>query len=93
MAGASIAGTNGIRKDRCLERGAHECFCRVGEIGSAGRGVGQDIALVELLAANLFLHLGFDGVEGQVFPAMLGLELGEGEAVLQTTSNLYNGCI
>jgi hypothetical protein len=46
------------------------------------------VTLEGTLATNLFFELGLDGVEGEVFPAMLGLELGEGEAVLQVTGDL-----
>ena len=46
------------------------------------------IALEGTLATNLFFELGLDGVEGEVLPAMLGLELRESEAVLQVTGDL-----
>lgn len=46
------------------------------------------VALEGTLATNLFFELGLDGVEGEVLPAMLGLELGESEAILQVTGDL-----
>jgi hypothetical protein len=46
------------------------------------------VSLVEALSSDLLLDLGFDRIESKVLPAMLGLELGERQAVLQVTSNL-----
>ena len=46
------------------------------------------VTLEGSLATNFLLELGLDGVEGEVFPAMLGFELGEGETVLQVSGNL-----
>lgn len=46
------------------------------------------VTLEGSLATDLLLELRLDGVEGEVFPAMLGFELGEGETVLQVTGDL-----
>lgn len=39
--------------------------------------------------AHLLFELGFDGVEGEVFPAIFCLEGGECEAVLEVTGDLF----
>lgn len=88
MPGAAIAGTDRIGEQGGLERRAHESLCRVRQVGCTRRRVGQNIALVKTLAAYLLLHLGFDDVECQVFPAMLGLELRKCETVLESAGNL-----
>jgi hypothetical protein len=38
--------------------------------------------------AHFFLVFRFDCIEGKIFPAMLGLELGKGKTILEVTSNL-----
>ena len=76
VAGAPIAGPDGIGKEWCLERRAHERFAGIWQIGDAGGRVGVDVAVAEALSSYLLFHFRFDGIECQVFPAMLGLELG-----------------
>lgn len=88
MPGAAIAGTDRIGEQGCLERRAHESLCRVRQVGCTRRRVGQNVALVQTLAAYLLLHLGFDDVECEVFPAMLGLELCKCETILESAGNL-----
>lgn len=91
VAGAPVAGANGIGKQGRFEGRAHESAGRVWEVGGRRRRVGEDISLGEAFSAHLLLDFRLDGVEGEVFPAVLCLKLGEGEAVLQATSNLQMG--
>lgn len=82
VASAAVAGADSVGKQGRFEGRAHESARGVWEIGCAGGGVGEDIAFSEALPSDLLLELGFDAVEGEILPAMLGLELGESETVL-----------
>lgn len=86
---AAVAGADCVGKEGRLERAAHEATVRrVREIGCAGGGVGEDVALDLAFAPYLFLHLWLDCVEGEILPAMPSLEMCQGEPVLQPSGHL-----
>ena len=54
--------------------------------GCVGDGV---IARGRSLATEVLLDLGLNGIETEVFPAILDLDIGKGKAFLQGTSHLW----
>jgi hypothetical protein len=89
MAGGAVARGYCVGKEGCLERRAHESTGSwIWEVGGRGRRVGKHIAVDDAASSHLLLHSRLDGVEGEIFPAMLSLELRKGETILQTTGNL-----
>lgn len=70
-----------------FEGQAHKVVGGARNAGGKRSRVGKGVTFSEALLSYLFENR-FDGVEREVFPAMLGLESGEGEEVLQAASKL-----
>lgn len=92
----AIARTHGIAEQGRLERATHEGIAvvvsrrGVGQIRATGRRrIGVNVGIESSAAAEFLLKLGLDGVEGEVFPAVLCLERSESEAALEMTGNLF----
>lgn len=70
VAGAAVAGANGIGEQGNLQGRAHQGPCGVWQVGCTGGGIGQHLAVGQTLSsygglvlAQLFLVLGLDHVE------------------------------
>lgn len=89
--GANPIGENG----RLLQGRAHQVSrCRkvIFRGSGARRGIGKRlVARPWPPRPQMFLHLRLDQVEGEIFPALVDFELGQGESCLEFSTDLEQG--
>lgn len=90
--GSAVGQRDCAKNKGFFERKAHEGTSREAW-GVGGGDKGEHVAVDDAASSHLLFHSRLGGVEVEVFPAMLDLQMCEGEAILQATGNLeQNKC-